>query len=314
MLNLQPASASSVLPPPSTCVILQLRIISESGNPRVLGRSEGISFAVEEKALQIVAKFGRRPTGRRSHDAEADLQGVACPCAVFANPCGPFSVAVVQVMDLADANLSTEPPLLFRFLLVSRPLYEYLGDPFFISDCFPISLHSGQNLERLEWPEEPRPTLEIGQAAEILRPDGPLTLGAVQALIDGSRIMLERPQPDDTVLRGIWRLLPIRSRAELWPASFAFCNDLGFSVIVLPTSSNEAVIRRPAPPGYLNEEQVRNYPQGRYELHIQIAVEDADQAALDRLLARPSRQDILRLALTMLVIALVGAVILRVAF
>jgi hypothetical protein len=50
-------------------------------------------------------------------------------------------------------------------------------------------------------------------------------------------------------------------------------------------------------PGYLTEDQARDYPESRYERELQMAVEHGDQRTVDRLFARRSSAETLRLAL-----------------
>ena len=54
--------------------------------------------------------------------------------------------------------------------------------------------------------------------------------------------------------------------------------------------------------GYLTEEQAKDYPEGRYELDLQIAAEADDQAGLEHLFARRSRAQVLRMGLILLAI------------
>ena len=61
----------------------------------------------------------------------------------------------------------------------------------------------------------------------------------------------------------------------------------------------------------LTEESVRDYPQSRYELHLQIAIESGDRAALRRLLARHTADDAIRLAFYILAFAVIVALIFR---
>ena len=93
------------------------------------------------------------------------------------------------------------------------------------------------------------------------------------------------------MFRGLWQLLPERTRFELWPATLAFSNELGFHAVALPAAPE------PWPVGYLTADQARDYPEGRYELALQIAAEAGNQPDLDRLLARRSSRDTLRLAM-----------------
>src|SRR5262249_37683008 len=120
-------------------------------------------------------------------------------------------------------------------------------------------------------------------------------LGGVQALVDGGRLVFERPAPATELLRSLWMLLPHSTRNQLWPASFAFGNALHFDVLVVPRAVGDDY------EGYLTEEQTGDYPQGRYELGLQIAAEAGDQRELDALFARRSRAQTFRLGLVLLV-------------
>src|SRR5581483_10624608 len=91
------------------------------------------------------------------------------------------------------------------------------------------------------------------------------------------------------------------TRADLWPASFAFGNRLGFDALVVPKVQGVDFA------DYLREEQAGDYPEGRYEHGLQVAAESGDQAELDSLFARRSRADARRLALILLAVALVLA-------
>jgi hypothetical protein len=137
----------------------------------------------------------------------------------------------------------------------------------------------------------------VEQVQTVLRqPDSPTLLGGAQALVDGGRLAFERPAPDTDLLRNLWALLPTTTRAELWPASFAFGNDLGFHVLVVPRAAGEALAE------YLSEEQAAEYPEGRYELGLQVAAEDGDQRELDALFARRSASETRRLGLVLLAV------------
>jgi hypothetical protein len=127
----------------------------------------------------------------------------------------------------------------------------------------------------------------------------------VQALVDGSRLVFERPQPDTDLLRSLWLLLPASNRGELWPASFAFGNALRFDALVVPR------IERDSYAGYLNGTEAENYPEGRYELNLQIAAEAGDQRELDVLLARRSRRQTLRLALVLLIVVTIMLIVMN---
>jgi hypothetical protein len=214
-----------------------------------------------------------------------------------------MEVAVVRVEDRPGPG----DVLGFRFLILSRDLYRHLGDPFAISDRFPADLTATGALPLLSWPAEPLPERAIEELDAVLKTgDSGLLLGATQALVDGNRVLLHRGGPDEALARGLWKLLPDRSRAELWPASFAFSDELGLHFAILPPT-----LAVGASPSVLSEDAARDYPQSRYELHLQIAIESGDRAALRRLLARRTSDDMIRLALYLLAFALVVALLFR---
>ena len=97
------------------------------------------------------------------------------------------------------------------------------------------------------------------------------------------------------MIRRLWLLLPQNTRAQLWPASFAFSNALGFDAVVVPRADVQQFAE------YVTEEQAGDYPEGRYELALQMAVETGDQAEMDRLLARRSSKQTIKLAILLLV-------------
>lgn len=261
---------------------------SDARGVRVVASSPEFDTAEAERVATL---FGARPAG------------VQCPAAHFACPFGAKHVAVVRVEDRPGSG----DPLGFRFLLVSRDLYAHLGDPFAISDRYPIDWSSSASLPDLEWPREVLPERTVEQLDAILkRGDGPLLLGAAQAIVDGNRVIVHRDAPQDDLVRDLWQLLPDRTRAERWPATFAFSDELGFHFLASPAIT--------AGPGYakpLTEDAVRDYPSSNYELNLQIAVESGDRAALRRLLARRTLDDTVRLAVYIVLFALVVAIVFR---
>jgi hypothetical protein len=68
-------------------------------------------------------------------------------------------------------------------------------------------------------------------------------------------------------------------------------------------------------PGYLTEDQARDYPESRYERELQTAVEANDQRTVDRLLARRTSAETLRLAIWIVlgaaVLSLAGRILMR---
>jgi hypothetical protein len=159
----------------------------------------------------------------------------------------------------------------------------------------------------LSWPDDSPParrTVAQVQAA-LQNGDSPTLLGGTQALIDAGRLVFERPAPATDLLRRLWILLPVSSRAHLWPASFAFGNALKFDVLAVPRADPEDYA------DYIREEQAGDYPEGRYELALQIAAEAGDQRELDALFARRSSTQTVRLAIVLLAAMAVLAVVMN---
>lgn len=257
----------------------QALVLADARGVRAVAQSDGFD-APEAERLAVL--FGARPTG------------VAVPLAHFARPVGRRHVAVVQVSDRGG------PGLAFRFLVLSRDLYCHLGDPFAVADRYPPDWSAAGPLPELHWPMEVLPPRTVGQLQQLLKSCDPetdemaLLLGGTQTLVDGGRVVVRRPGPDERLLRRLWQLLPDRSRAELWPASVAFSDELRFDAVAMPDP--------PADPHRLRltEDGLKEAPAGRYELALQSAVESGDPAELDRLLARRTADATLRLALLMI--------------
>jgi len=264
---------------------------AEAGGYRFLARSAGFLDDWLPEAEGLCTGFGERPAG------------VACPGAVFARPFGAKHVAVVQVADQGSDDANRPGALGFHVLILPRTGYaRWIGDPFIVADRYPPPWTARVTLPTLSWPVEPLPQRTLAQVQQALKNgDSPTLLGTVQALIDSGRVVFERPAPAGQLFRDVWLLLPTSSRAELWPASFAFGNDLQFDVLATPRVDAACF------PDYLTEEQAGDYPQGRYELYLQIAAETGDQRDLEALFARRSSRQTLQLAVALLVFALVVA-------
>ncbi len=268
--------------------IRRILVIRYGDKPHVVAKSDNIDFELEEIAIRITSKFGKRPTG------------VFCPQAIFATPMTRSAVAVVQVADRPDR--SDDPPLAFFFLIFSRDIYTTIGDPFEIADRLPAIFDIRGSLGIVNWHFPPAGPRKVEDLKEYLKNlDSPLLLGATQALLDGARILIQKTEPDPLLLRALWQLLPDRCRCDLWPATFALSPDLNFHIAVSPLCTV----------GFLTTEQVKDYPEGRYELSLQAAVESDDQAELTRLLNRPASTTVLKLALVMVIVAFVVAFVLK---
>ena len=256
--------------------------------PAVTARSPGFGDEWEPELARLCTGFGQPPPGRH------------LPASVFAQPLGRTHVAVVTAA--ADGS---PPALHFHCLAVPRKLYAALGDPFLIAEQFPPPWGERVVLPTLLWGDTPPPRT-VERVQRVLQEDDSATLlGGAQALVDGGRLVFERPFPAPDLLRRLWTLLPDSTRAELWPASYAFANVLDFHAVVVPQADPKAY------PGALTEGQAGDYPEGRYELGLQMAAEGADQAALDALLARRSSRQTLRLAVVLLLVVMGLAVAAR---
>jgi hypothetical protein len=246
------------------------------------GASEGLASVVTDwrtEAASLCARFGE------------PSDGLSCPIAVFAQPVSWDCVAIVQVTYLPDGRLS------FRMLFVPRRLYsDFIRDPFAISDRFPADWTAQGPLPTLAWPDEPPIRRTVAQLQKVLETGGsPTLLGAAQALVDGGRVVFERAAPAPQLIRDVWQLLPASVQGELWPATFAFSNDLRFDLLVVPKIEGIDLDR------YVTEERAVDYPEGRYEFGLQYAIEHGDQAEVDRLLNRRSGKQFLRTAIYVLI-------------
>jgi hypothetical protein len=202
---------------------------------------------------------------------------------------GSAWIALVQVM--------VEHGMKACVSFIPAVLYRALGDPFEIAQRLPNWEGRTGEHEAFRWTTGPLPPRKVEDLHSILQAGhGPLLLGAAQALLDGYRIVLVRPEPQDELLAALWKLLPTRSQGEIMVATFAENLDLGCQVTVVPSLTG-----KPAP-GTLSEEQVLDYPEGRYELALQIAIEGGNQAELEGLLARQTTQQMLKFVLILLAV------------
>jgi hypothetical protein len=255
----------------------------------VVARSPGFATEWDAEFLRLSAAFGRPPEGE-----------YLTKC-VFARPLARGKVAIVA------AAVEGHPPVLrFHCLVLPATLYAAHGDPFVISDRLPPPWGERVALPTLAWlDEEPSPR-SVDQVRRVLQDDdGPTLLGAAQAIVDGGRVVFERPFPAPDLMHRLWTLLPDSTRAEVWPASYAFGPALDVQALVVSKADPAEFA------GYLTEAAAGDYPEGKYELNLQIAAEAGDQAGLDRVLARRSSRQTLWLAMLLLIGALAAAAALR---
>ncbi len=260
----------------------QLLVEATPEGPQVTARSPGLRDEWVPELLRLCTAFGSPPPGDY------------LPACVFAQPLGKKFVAVVTAA--ADGS---PPKLRFHALALSRGLYAAVGDPFQVAELFPAPWGTPVALPTLGWLGEPLPARTVAQVQRVLQEDDSATLlGGAQALVDGGRLVFERPFPAPDLLRRLWSLLPDATRAELWPASYVLQPGLDLHVAVVPALDPKAWL------GALTEQQAGDYPEGRYERSLQVAVEADDQRSVDRLFARRTSRQTLNLAVTILVVAI----------
>jgi hypothetical protein len=280
--------------------------------PRLMGRSSGFRDEWLEEAAGLVVGFGERPPG------------VRCAAAVFAHPLGQDQVAIVQVADRIASD-SGRPASAFHISALPQMAYEgFSGDPFGLARRLPPEWEN-KNPEARRLAAEPLPPRRVADIQRVLKrikagalredqdpdeepertPDNsesPALLGAVQILVDGGRVVFERPEADSGLIPDLWTLLPKSTRCRLWPASYAFGNALHFDALVVPRMLSDEY------EGYTREDQAAEYPAGHYEYNLQVAAEHDDQQALDALLNRRSWAQTWRLGVTLLVLVIVLAI------
>jgi hypothetical protein len=280
--------------------------------PRLVARSSSFDDAWLPEAERLVLGFGDR------------RGGVRCPLTVFARPISAKQVAIVRVKD---ENPGFPTGLRFHFLVVERKTYEaWIRDPFMLAKKVEPTWEANESLPALMIAEEAFSPRTLVQVQDVLRrvkaaalregedpeaPDfertmenseSPALLGGAQILVDGGRLVFERPEGDLRMVSGLWLLLPEATRCRLWPTSFAFSQELEFDVLVVPRL-DEMVLE-----SYTTEEQAADYPEGSYEYALQQAVETGNQNDLDTVFSRRDSYSTIRLAL--LVLAVVSGLVL----
>ncbi len=288
-------------------------LLAETPLPKLLGKSPGVLDAWIPELQSVVIDYG------------TPLHGIRCPEAMFALPFGKRHVVIARVCDDVE-TVSEDHPLYYQVLIVRKKVYLYgLPDPFYILDQFPPEWRKTE-LPTLEWTFGPLPRRTVSEVQAILKrlksnalledqpvrqqteesereytdeeianAWGPTFLGGVQILVDGGRLIFQRRAPDPELIRAFWTLLPNSSRADVWPATFAFNNALPFDLLVVPIYDVEDFH------DHVTEDQAAEYPEGRYEVALQRAAETDDQEELDILFHRRGSRETLRLAIILVI-------------
>jgi len=297
-------------------------------------RSDGFRDEWLALAEEIMIGFGERPFGiacplavfaqpfGREHVAVVQVTDRPHAAGRVLEPSGSSTPEGQPVTS--DPNL-----LAFHFLILPRQSYErFVGDPFHLAQQLPAAWQQRGTLPAHSWPCQPLPERTVEEVQRVLKrtkvrwgeepkdeqittkdnakpltelmahsvenAESPALLGGAQVLVDGGRLVFRRPAPDLALVQGLWTLLPASTRCRLWPTSFAFTNNLDFDVVVLPRVQSELFEH------YTTEEQAMDYPEGRFELNLQIAAEHGDQKELTALLNRASVAETKRLGAILL--------------
>ncbi|MFO0936052.1 MAG: hypothetical protein U0798_05980 [Gemmataceae bacterium] len=274
--------------PTSSITLPQLSLIRDSSGPRVLGRSPEIPFEVEEQALSIVLRFGARGSASTI-------------------PAGTFLLKSRTGDRLFLGSFAESPglesTLLFRLTYFAHK-FRPLVDPFRFAERFPANGAKGE-LPLIDWEPVPEPHRPVEAIRELLKTgDSPLLLGVTQALLDGCKIAISTKEASPEFVQQVWQLMPEMARWETTFTTFAASVELNVDLAVVA----EGV---PIPPGFLTAEQARDYPEGRYELSLQLAAEEGNQHKLDKLFSRKTSNQVLRMVITMIVFAFIAIVIIR---
>ena len=244
-------------------------------------------FAIEK----ILESLGDRPVG------------IACEHAVFVTALDAKRVIIGSMRDhpyWENPAIETRP-LQMRGLIMTRKLYGMLGDPFAIIARFPPNWQErGEALQQV-WPNEGLPPRTIPKLQAILQAgDPPLLWGCTQAMVDGARVLITRSEPGNELIAGIWQLLPYAICEQRWFCTFSFAPSEMFDLVVVADEIEIVPGSR-----WLHEQQVLDYPESRYEMSLQTAIESGDALSMEKLFIRRNREDVIKYALFLLLFMIV---------
>lgn len=239
----------------------------------------------EELARKIIGDFGPSPTGDVS--------------ALLSMPFGLRHWAVIDVQLRGKATLG------FRFLILSKTEWMSGVDPFLLSQSYPPDWDSRGHTDSFQHELVFTPPTVEQVAIWLKEHDRATLLGGLQAVLDGAKLWHESTNTSTAYVRTLWNLLPYRSRFDFNFSTFSFQPMAELKYQVLPKEALPALL----PVGVLSLQQTGDYPLGRYEQALQLAITDGDAGEFEMLLRRRTSRDTLRLAVGLLIAMMVGLVV-----
>jgi hypothetical protein len=182
--------------------------------------------------------------------------------------------------------------------------YRWARDPFFWMANYPLEEKIG--LHATEFQKNLMPdTAKVAKLREVFKSgDGAFLMGGAQAIVDGAKIRLKRPQAELSPIQTLWPFLPYSARGfsicTFWPHTEMVTMP---QFVIAPEYATATV------PGYLTEDQCREYPESPFEQQLQYSLDYADQDLFDKLMLRRSSSDTLRLGCYLVIFVLVLLVV-----
>jgi hypothetical protein len=243
----------------------------------------------KELARKIISDFGLAPAGFGEVYALLSLSF------------GERHWAVVQVESCGEGALC------FRFLILSNSDWLKGVDPFALNEAYPPNWDSRGQTESLQHELTFNPPT-VDQAAIWLKEhDRATLLGGLQAVLDGARLWHEGTKSNVAYGRAMWNLLPYRSRFDFSFSTFAFqpIPELKYEVL------HKEALPANLPMGVLSLQQTGDYPLGRYEQALQLAIEERNAGEFEMLLRRRTSRDTLHLAVGLMIAMMVVLIVVR---
>lgn len=193
---------------------------------------------------------------------------------------------------------------LWAFLLPMK-YYHFIPDPFYWLRTLQVKLPSSLDSDlELQFPVDP-PSRTVGQLRSLMEKyDNGILLGSCQAVVDGARIVFRRESPPMELFEAIWQFLPYSTQRTVKVTTFTADVNPTFEMQSIPGAID------PHWWGYVGESKLLNYPEGRYEYHLQVTIDMQDQVEMERMFQRKSSSEIVKLILVMLVLGIIVAFLL----